>query len=115
MRNALAQRRATELRLRSTDAEKLLWQRLRRKQIRNLRFRRQVPLGPYIADFACVEKKLIIEIDGSQHANSSHDAIRDAYLRKRGYRVLRLWSNDVLLCMDSVVQSIYEVTKMPPP
>jgi very-short-patch-repair endonuclease len=115
MRNALAQRRATELRRQLTDTETALWHRLRRRQINGLHFRRQVPIGSYIADFACAEIKLIIEVDGSQHANSSHDAARDAYLRKQGYRILRFWSHDVLLSTDSVVQSIYEATKMPPP
>jgi primosomal protein N' (replication factor Y) len=115
MRNALSQRRATELRQRLTDAEQELWRRLRRRQIRGLRFRRQTPIGPYITDFVCLEVKLAIEVDGSQHADSHHDVIRDEYFRKNGYEVLRYWSHDVLRETDAVVESIYQAIKTPPP
>jgi very-short-patch-repair endonuclease len=117
MRNALTQRRATTLRHTLTDSEQQLWQRLRRRQVRGLRFRRQVPIGPYIADFACLEIALIIEIDGGQHAGSEYDRIRDAFLRKSGFRVLRYWSHDVLIRTDVVMEAIFSETlkEMPPP
>lgn len=114
MRNALTQRRATTLRRHATDAEVVLWQRLRRRQILGLRFRRQVPIGPYIADFACLESKIIIEIDGSQHLNSEHDRVRDRFLRECGFRLLRYWSHDVLRETDAVMEAIYKAVKMPP-
>ena len=84
LRNALTQQRATTLRRSVTDSERHLWQRLRRRQLNGLRFRRQVPIGPYIADFACLEILLIVEVDGGQHADSAHDRTRDAYLIEQG-------------------------------
>lgn len=92
--------------------------RLRRRQIENLRFRRQVPIGPYIADFACLEIQLVIEIDGRQHIDSKHDLIRDMYLETQGYQVLRFWSNEVLSQTDAVLESIFQairMSRMPPP
>ena len=114
MRNALTQQRATSLRHELTDSEQHLWQQLRRRQIRGLRFRRQVPIGPYIADFACIDIALIIEVDGGQHFDSQHDRTRDQYLHAQGFRVLRFWSNDVLRQTDAVVEAIYQATQMPP-
>ena len=93
------------LRANPTDAERMLWSKLRRKQIRALRFRRQFPIGPYIVDFVCLQVKLIIEVDGGQHG-AENDAIRSAWLNERGYRVLRFWNNDVLGNIDGVVQTI---------
>jgi very-short-patch-repair endonuclease len=98
-----------------TDAERALWARLRSKQIEGQRFRRQVPIGPYVADFACVSGQLIIEVDGSQHvAEHAYDDRRSAYLESRGYRVLRFWDNAVLQELDSVLESIRTaLTKAP--
>ncbi|HZQ13550.1 MAG TPA: endonuclease domain-containing protein [Pseudolabrys sp.] len=79
-----------------TEAELDLWQLLRSRQLCDIKFRRQVPLGPWIADFVCFEHMLIVEADGSQHADSRHDDSRDADLRRRGFRILRFWNNDVL-------------------
>ena len=78
-----------------TLAEQALWRILRRRAFRGLKFRRQVPLGPYIADFACVEAKLIIEADGGQHGGARDEA-RDAWLQTSGFRVIRLWNSEVL-------------------
>jgi len=80
---------ARKLRRTQTDAERRLWQYLRAKRFEGIKFRRQVPLGPYVADFACFEHKVIIELDGSQHADGTSDATRDAALAKLGWRVLR--------------------------
>ena len=89
--------RAKALRREMTEAEKRIWHRLRRRQTEGYRFRRQVPLGRFIADFVCHEARLIIEIDGGQHEPSSEkEARRTRFLETEGYRVLRFWNNEVL-------------------
>jgi very-short-patch-repair endonuclease len=85
---------ARKLRLTPTDAEIRLWSRLRGKQLAGFRFRRQHPLGPYVVDFFCAEAKLIVEVDGGQHADDGE--ARTRWLEARGYRVIRFWNNDVL-------------------
>lgn len=108
--------RARELRKHMTDAERLLWSRLRRKQIHGQRFRRQHPIGPYIADFACTERRLVIELDGGQHVQAREkDAARTRWLATRGYRVLRFWNNDVLTNIDAIVHVVASATRSPPP
>ena len=95
-----------------TDAERKLWAALRRRQILGHRFRRQQPIGPYIADFFCPEAKLIIEVDGSQHGQESHaldDKKRSEWLEKKGYRVLRFWNGDVIVRRANVVDAIERV------
>lgn len=97
------------LRQRQTDAERKLWFRLRNRQLDGARFRRQHLLGKYIVDFVCLEKMLIVELDGGQHAFPSlktEDARRDAWLEKSGYHIMRFWDNDVLHHIDGVVLSI---------
>jgi very-short-patch-repair endonuclease len=106
MRNRLAQRRATALRKKTTDAERRLWYHLRRRQLSRARFRRQVPIGPFIADFASLGCSLIVEVDGGQHRGSAKDVSRDRYLKARGFRVLRFWDSDVLLQTDAVLEVI---------
>jgi len=99
--------RARNLRNHLTDAEQKLWRHLRRRQLGGARFRRQHPIGRYISDFACLEHKLIIEIDGGQHAErTAYDAARDAFLRRCGYRVLRYWNNQVLQETEVVLEDI---------
>jgi very-short-patch-repair endonuclease len=99
--------RARGLRSAMTDAEERLWTRLRGDQMAGHRFRRQVPIGPYVVDFACREARLAIEVDGSQHAAASlEDDQRTAWLTSRGYRVLRFWNNQVLTETDAVLESI---------
>src|SRR5579863_3717009 len=89
--------RSRTLRQNMTEAEKAVWAMLRSRQIGGHRFRRQVPLGQYIADFVCHEARLIIEIDGGQHGASSGAEIeRTRFLESEGYRILRFWNNDVL-------------------
>jgi very-short-patch-repair endonuclease len=97
---------AKTLRTNATDAERVLWQKLRAKQLR-LRFPRQFPLGPYIADFVCLRAKLIVEIDGGQH-NDGRDRKRTAWLEERGYTVLRFWNHDVLRNPEEVIRVISE-------
>jgi len=100
---------ARNLRRNCTDAEKLLWQRLRNRQVGGVKFRRQQPIGQYIVDFMSFEKKLVIELDGGQHNEVSLiklDRQRDRYLRERGYTVLRFWDNEVLRNTDGVLEVI---------
>ncbi len=97
--------RARELRQRMTEAEKLLWSSLRRRSL-GIKFRRQVPVGPFIVDFLCVQARLVIEIDGGQHLGNSSDADRSRWLEKQGYRVLRFWNHDVLKNLEGVVERI---------
>jgi very-short-patch-repair endonuclease len=101
-------RRARAMRHEPTEAERALWKRLRFRQINGLKFRRQVPVGPFIADFLCFEVRLILEVDGSQHAEdrADYDLRRTAYLERQGYRVLRFWNGDVLARPESVMEAI---------
>jgi len=90
-----------------TDAERALWSRLRKRQLKGLLFRRQYPLGRYIVDFVCLEQRLVIEVDGGQHNDQqTYDAMRTPWLEAQGYRVLRFWNNDVLTQTHAVVESI---------
>jgi very-short-patch-repair endonuclease len=99
-----------------TDAEARLWMRLRAKQIDGHRFRRQVPMGPYIVDFACLDAQVIVEVDGSQHLVAlNRDAERTAELQTRGFRVLRFWNNDVLEQTESVLEEIRLALLRTPP
>ena len=101
---------ARRLRLNQTCAEERLWQRLRRFPVQGTHFRRQVPIGPYIADFACMAAHLVIEVDGSQHGvgeNVTRDEARTRWLESAGYRVIRFWNNDITNNMDGVLESIY--------
>ena len=93
-----------------TDAGRKLWSRLRNNQL-GVHFRREVPQGPYYCDFLCLSRKLVVEVDGSQHYTAqglAHDEKRDAYLKKLGYDVLRVSDRDVLTNIDGVMQTIYE-------
>ncbi len=104
--NTTRNSRARRLRLDATDAEKRLWYRLRARQIDGAKFVRQDPIGPYVVDFSCRERKLVVEVDGGQHATDKRDALRDSWLIDRGYRVLRFWNNDVLANTEGVLESI---------
>ena len=100
-------RRAKELRQEPTDAEARLWYVLRRKHTLGFKFRRQHPVGRYVADFACPDAKLIIEVDGGQHADRvAEDAARTRELQAHGYTVLRFWNNEVLNNFDGVQEVI---------
>ncbi|MFO1474019.1 MAG: DUF559 domain-containing protein [Lysobacterales bacterium] len=98
---------ARKLRNNATDAERLLWKSLRGRQVDGFRFRRQMPIAGYIADFACPEAGLVIELDGGQHSErTGYDEHRSDALRQHGYRVLRYWNNDVVSCIEDVVADI---------
>ncbi len=93
-----------------TQAERKLWALLRHNQL-NIHFRRQVPFGSYILDFACLEPKIVIELDGSQHSleeNAVYDSRRDAYLRQNGFEVFRFSDRELLVNSEGVLQVIYE-------
>lgn len=99
--------RARHMRNEATDAERLLWQRLRGRQIAGYKFRRQFPIAPYIVDFICLEAMLIIELDGGQHADATaYDNVRTSTLQQRGYQVIRFWNNEVLGQTDLVLDVI---------
>jgi very-short-patch-repair endonuclease len=107
---SMANERARALRRNMSDGERKSWAALRVRQVDGLRFRRQHPIGNYIADFVCLEKRLIVEVDGGHHAEEAqmaHDARRDRWLRDEGYRVLRIPSTDVFCNMGGVVDAIW--------
>ena len=102
---------ARELRQKQTDAERGLWMRLRNRQLEDVKFRRQQPIGPYVVDFVSFERRIIIEIDGGQHDSKEtrdRDEQRTTWLEDRGYQVLRFWNNEVLTNMEGVLESVRE-------
>ncbi|MGJ7612664.1 MULTISPECIES: endonuclease domain-containing protein [unclassified Variovorax] len=101
--------RARSLRETPTDAEALLWFHLRDRRLSDYKFRRQRSIGPYFADFACLEAKLIVELDGGQHAQAAaYDEDRTRFMHAQGYRVLRFWNNEVLTQTDAVRERILQ-------
>jgi very-short-patch-repair endonuclease len=98
--------KARDLRQTSTDPERLLWSHLRNRHLDGFRFKRQQPVGPYFADFACPEALLIVEVDGGQHSDSQKDLERDRFLNAAGYSVLRFWNNEVSDELNGVLQII---------
>lgn len=109
---------AKAMRSEMTEAELRLWNALRAKRLMGLKFRRQVPIGPYIVDFARPEKRLIVEADGSQHADNeatAYDIKRTVFLKASGWTVLRFWNDDVLKDADGVCQHIVTVAGLAAP
>ena len=107
---------ARNMRKSMTDAERLLWRSLRDRRFAHCKFRRQHPIGPYITDFACIAQKLVIELDGGQHAKQqAYDARRTRYLEEYGYRVIRFWDNEVLGNIEGVLASILQALEPPHP
>nr|WP_298682859.1 endonuclease domain-containing protein [uncultured Dongia sp.] len=100
---------AKVLRRNATEAEKRLWTLLRDRRLGGWKFRRQVPLGPYIVDFYCSDAKLVVEADGGQHADSASDEIRTAWLVKNGYDVKRFWNNDILSNSEGVFNELIAI------
>ena len=100
--------RARELRARLTDAERKFWYALRDRRFAGFKFRRQVPIGPYIADFVWYRARLVIEGDGGQHADSARDLRRDRWFAENDFRVLRFWNNDVLSNSEGVLTVLLE-------
>ncbi len=108
-RETLSRSFAKRLRRRMTDAETILWSRLRRGQLNGWKFRRQHPVGPYVADFACVEGRLIVEVDGATHSSEreiAHDAKRSAFLTSHDFSIYRVWNTDVFENLNGVLDGI---------
>ncbi len=98
---------ARSLRRSQTDAERILWAHLRSRRIGGVKFRRQVSIGPFVADFCCIEKRLIVELDGGHHADQrERDDARSEWLKQHGYRVIRFWNNDVANNIEGVLEAI---------
>jgi very-short-patch-repair endonuclease len=104
---ALQRGNAKRLRTNQTDAESKFWYKVRVHRLAGYKFKRQYPIGPYIADFVCLEEKLIVELDGGQHATrQKYDRERDAFLMAKGFRVLRIWNNDLLTNSEGVMETV---------
>ncbi|WP_377295708.1 endonuclease domain-containing protein [Rhizobium sp. SGZ-381] len=101
--------RARALRQVENDGELKLWSQLRNRQLGGCKFVRQLPIGPYFADFACREKLLVVEVDGSQHAGNHRDVVRNAFMGRCGWSVLRFWNVDVLRAMPQVLETVLAV------
>ncbi|MBX3566080.1 MAG: endonuclease domain-containing protein [Sphingomonas sp.] len=99
---------AARLRRESTDVERIVWSALRNRQLGNYKFRRQSTIGPFIADFACLEAMLIVELDGSQHSEAA-DASRTRFLEERGFSILRFWNTDIVENLNGVLLQIRAV------
>ncbi|MFM9886180.1 MAG: endonuclease domain-containing protein [Burkholderiales bacterium] len=104
---------AKAMRSSPTDVEALLWRHLRAHRFAGVKFRRQQPIGAYIVDFVCFEQRVIIEVDGGQHLDNPEDNRRDAWLNEQGFRVLRIWNNDVFLNTEGVLERILHVVTAP--
>jgi len=106
---------ARELRRNSTEAEKHLWSRLRNRQLGGCTFRRQAPAGGYVADFLCEAAKLIVELDGGQHAErTDKNAKRTRILEQHGYRVVRFWNNEVMESLEGALERLVEILEDSP-
>ena len=107
---------ARQLRTHQTDPEYKLWSHLRDRQLLGFKFRRQHPIGPFFADFFCLEAKLVIELDGSQHADQADpDERRTEYIRGHGYTVLRIWNHEVTSAIEPVMQRIADALEQSRP
>ena len=113
-RPPLATSRARSMRREMTDAEKRLWFLLRSRRLGGAKFRRQAPIGPYIADFVCLSRKLVVEADGGQHFSSDTDPQRDQWLAREGYVVLRYANNDILANPEGVLTDLVSKLATPP-
>ncbi|WP_180898383.1 endonuclease domain-containing protein [Martelella soudanensis] len=100
---------ARALRRNETDAEKMLWREIRNRNLNGFKFVRQYPIGPYITDFACREKALVVELDGAQHAENIRDVERTRYINRTGFSVIRFWNEEVLREPDDVLETIVAI------
>jgi very-short-patch-repair endonuclease len=109
--------RARQLRRFSSEAEAFLWRQLRDRAFKGLKFRRQLALGKYIVDFVCLEKRLIIELDGGQHneeAQRQYDRVRDQWLRSQGFRILRYWNNELFGEWEAIAEAVWKALQEDP-
>ncbi len=95
------------MRKQPTDAERALWHIVRDRRFSAFKFRRQVPIGPYVADFACLDRRLIVEADGGQHAENSYDEARDRWFESHGFRIRRFWNGDIFHQRQSVLDTLW--------
>ena len=102
---------AKQMRRQPTEEEDILWQAIRGRKLEKLKFKRQVPIGNYIVDFACMEESLIVEVDGIQHADNHYDKKRDDELAERGFTILRFWNDEVRNDLVMVCDTILAATK----
>ncbi len=110
MNSKLKTQQARHLRKNMTDAERKIWHSIKGKKIKNHRFRRQHPIGPYIVDFVCLENRIVIEIDGGQHAwQKETDEKRTKWLESEGYRVIRFWNNQIMNEFNGVIQILWNM------
>jgi very-short-patch-repair endonuclease len=114
MRQGQKRDSARALRRNATGAERTIWRLLRDRRLGGIKFRRQVPIGPFVADFAAIEYRLVVELDGGQHADSHSDARRDAFLAAEGWYVLRFWNNDVMQNRNGVLERIEQAATLTP-
>ena len=109
--------RAKDLRQTQTEAEAFIWSELRGRRFSNFKFRRQVPLGNYIVDFVCLDRQVVVELDGGQHNEATHrtyDARRDAWLRSQGFEVLRFWNSDVFEEWEGLAERLWHTLRNRP-
>jgi very-short-patch-repair endonuclease len=109
----LAKSRARAMRAELTETEKALWRLLRDRRLASLKWRRQLPVGDFIVDFVCLEYRVIVECDGSQHAESGYDSKRDAWLRSQGFTIVRFWNHEVLQERGHIVDTILAQCGLP--
>ena len=114
-RRKLLRERAKQMRHEATPAEHRLWQILRGKRLQGYRFKRQVPIDHYIADFVCLRQRLIVEVDGGQHSGNARDERRDAYLSSQDFRILRFWNDDIFNNEEGVLTRILTALADPSP
>jgi very-short-patch-repair endonuclease len=114
MRDGQKRDAARTLRRNLTDAERKMWRLLRDRRLAGVKFRRQVPIGPFVANFASVEHGLVVELDGGQHAESAYDAQRDRFLAGEGWRVVRFWNNDVMQNSEGVLEMLLQALALTP-
>jgi len=114
MREGQKRDAARALRRNATDAERIMWRLLRDRRLNGVKFRRQMPIGPFVADFASIEHRLVVELDGGQHAENSADISRDAFLISCGWRVVRFWNNDVMKNREGVLESLQQALALTP-
>ena len=107
--------RARQLRSKQTNAETLLWHKLRARRLAGYRFRRQHPIGPYVVDFVCLDASLVVEVDGATHEDPARDERRDRDLATRGFRTIRVWNSDVYENLDGVIDMILNRLLPPSP
>jgi very-short-patch-repair endonuclease len=114
MREGQKRDAARALRHDATDVERIMWRLLRDRRLAGVKFRRQVPIGPFVADFAAIKERLVVELDGGQHADNPADIRRDAFLADSGWRVLRFWNTDVMHNRAGVLESIAQAAALTP-